>query len=485
MDYSAANSSLWNIIIQLGVMAGMIILATLVRRKVPFIKKSLMPTAVIAGFLLLILRNTGLLSIDTNVLEMITYHGIAIGFIALSLRVPTKDSQESGGLTGLQSGAAIVSTYLIQAIAGTVIAIALILTIMPSFFSASGVLIAMGFGQGPGQANNVGTTYEQAGFAGGHSFALAIAAAGYLCACIVGVILVNILSRKRKVKNLGGEEVSGSVTVDSFQDNGEIPISESIDRLSVQFALVLLVYLFTFLVTHLITSLLDTHLPGVGASISPLLWGFNFIIGSMLSMLVGRVIKGLQKSKVITRQYQNNYLMSRISGLAFDIMIIAGIASINIEDLSGLWLPFVLFVLAGGVITLIYLAIICKRIYKGYYMEGLASMYGMLTGTISSGVLLLREIDPEFKTPAANNLITGSSFGILLGAPLLILIGMAPSNIYLVLVLMLVYFAALLPIIMIKGKKKPSSSDAAPKGEQAGEAEVAQVVEVTEETTAQ
>ena len=26
-------------------------------------------------------------------------------------------------------------------------------------------------------------------------------------------------------------------------------------------------------------------------------------------------------------------------------------------------------------------------------------MYGMLTGTISSGVLLLREIDPDFDTP--------------------------------------------------------------------------------------
>ena len=55
-------------------------------------------------------------------------------------------------------------------------------------------------------------------------------------------------------------------------------------------------------------------------------------------------------------------------------------------------------------------------------------MYGMLTGTISSGVLLLREIDPNLETPAANNLVVGSSFGIILGAPVLILVGLAPKS---------------------------------------------------------
>ena len=53
----------------------------------------------------------------------------------------------------------------------------------------------------------------------------------------------------------------------------------------------------------------------------------------------------------MTRQYQNNYLLSRISGVAFDIMIVAGIASIDIADLSGLWIPFILISIAGAVGT--------------------------------------------------------------------------------------------------------------------------------------
>ena len=154
-----------------------------------------------------------------------------------------------------------------------------------------------------------------------------------------------------------------------------------------------------------------------------------------------------------------NYLLNRLSGFFFDIMIVAGIAAINIEDLRGLWLPFVLLTVAGAVLTWLYLSVVCRRLYAPYYNEGLISMYGMLTGTISSGVLLLREIDPELKTPAANNLITGSSFGILFGAPVLVLITMAAKSdlmCYVTLGLATLYLLILLLIIYKVGKKKPS-----------------------------
>jgi ESS family glutamate:Na+ symporter len=83
-------------------------------------------------------------------------------------------------------------------------------------------------------------------------------------------------------------------------------------------------------------------------------------------------------------------------------------------------------------------------------------MYGMMTGTISSGVLLLREIDPLFKTPAANNLVTGSGMAVLFGAPMLALIGIAPvsaSMTWLVLGLLVVYTALLMLFVLIRTKK--------------------------------
>jgi len=138
-------------------------------------------------------------------------------------------------------------------------------------------------------------------------------------------------------------------------------------------------------------------------------------------------------------------------------MIVSGIASINFEDLSGYWLPFGIMAILGGIVTFTYLKWICNKIYKGYENEGFFSMYGMLTGTISSGVLLLREIDPEMKTPASDNLVYGSSFGIVFGAPMLLIISFAAKGEYTAIVsigIIIVYLAALLAIIFAKRKNK-------------------------------
>ena len=455
MDYSAANQELWSFIIQLGLIAGAILLAQLLRQKVSLIRKSLMPVAVLAGFLLLIAKYAGIVRLDGAIMETLVYHGIALGFIAMSLRVPAEKQNAGGDLTGLKSGAVIVSTYLVQGITGLVITLFLAYTFMPGLFKAAGLLLPMGYGQGPGQANNIGSSYEALGFAGGRSFGLSIAAAGYLVACIVGVVILNILSRRGKLGAARRSEVE-EPGVDFFQSKDEIPVSDSIDKLSVQIAMVVLVYLATYLAAWGITSGIAALSAGLAGTVNTLIWGFNFIIGSALAILVRVLLEKAKKAGLIRRQYQNNYLLNRISGFFFDIMIVAGIASINLEDIRGLWVPFVLMAVAGAAVTWLHLRFVCRDVYRDYYYEGLISMYGMLTGTISSGVLLLREIDPDLSTPAANNLITGSSFGIILGAPILVLVGLAPKSdllCWITLGLVAVYMA-LLELLIFKAKKK-------------------------------
>ena len=456
MDYSAANHALWNVIVQMGLIAGAIMLANLLRQKIPFIRRSLMPVAVLGGFLLLIARYLHLVRVDQVLMEMLVYHGIALGFIVMSLRVPEEGGRRKGDLTGLKSGAVIVSSYMVQGVVGLLVTLLLAYTVKPDLFKAAGLLLPMGYGQGPGQANNVGSSYEALGFSGGRSFGLAVAAAGYLVACIVGVVILNVLSRRGKI-GATRSAAAEQHPADFFQSRDEIPISDSIDKLSVQIAMVLLVYLLTYLAAWGLTSGIAALSEGLAATLNTLIWGFNFIIGAALAMLVRVLLQRGRKTGVILRQYQNNYLLNRISGFFFDIMIVAGIGSINLEDIRGLWVPFLLMAVGGGVVTWIHLSIVCKKVYKDYYYEGLISMYGMLTGTISSGVLLLREIDPDLATPAANNLITGSSFGIILGAPVLILVGIAPRSdamCWLVLGLAALYLAILYLLIFKLRKKK-------------------------------
>ena len=457
LDYSAANTSLWNPIIQVGIIAALIVLANILRRKIKFIRQSLMPTAVIAGFILLVIKSTGVIHIDPVLLEKITYHALGFGFISLSLKVPEKDTSDTP-LVGAKSGALIVGTYLIQAVAGLAVSLFLAYTFMPDLFKASGVLLPMAYGQGPGQANNIGNLYEQSGMKGGKSFGLSLAAAGFLCACIIGVIYINVLSKKKKfVRTKDKRNVSGSVTIDDYQHQGEIPIAESIDKFSMQFALVGMVYLMTFLLTLGIESLAGLVSEELKNTVSSFVWGFNFILGSLVAIIVRSCIVGLRKTKLMTRQYQNNYLLSRISGLAFDLMIITGIASIDISDLQGYWVPFIALAIIGGAATFIFIKIMCKKIYPNYEYEAFLGMFGMLTGTISSGILLLREIDPDFETPASNQLVVGSSFGIAFGFPVLLLVKYAANGekaVWIAFALASLYLAALVSFILLAGRKK-------------------------------
>ena len=129
MDYSAANVALWSPIFQVGIIALLVIISNVLRLKIPFVRKSLMPTAVMAGFFLLILKYTGIVKVENSILEMITYHAIAIGFIALSLRVNKNSDESKSGLgIAVKSGAVIVSTYVIQGLVGLIISIFLVYT---------------------------------------------------------------------------------------------------------------------------------------------------------------------------------------------------------------------------------------------------------------------------------------------------------------------------------------------------------------------
>ena len=458
MDFSHVNTDLWNFMIQIGILCGILLLANTIRRKTPGLNKLLMPTAVIAGFIALFLRVFNIFDIQVNVMEVVTYHTIAIGYIALTLIIPKREASASKVLIGSKTGALIVSTYLIQAIFGLIISIALVYTVRPDLFMASGVLLPMGYGQGPGQANNLGSAYESMGFYGGQSFALSIAAMGFLVACTVGVIYLNFLKRKNLITRRSFDPNAQEIpTIEEFEDKNEIPISESMDRFSVQVALVLFVYFAMWAICRFFTNILLNADSNLARSIIFVLWGFNFLFGALLASAVRGIIKLLRKKGLMNRQYINNYLLGRIGGFSFDIMIIAGICSINFEKLSGLWLPFILMCIVGAIITFFFLHWICKKLYPTYFYEAFLCLFGTLTGIISSGILLLREADPRFETPIVSDMILGVTFAAGLGFPMLILCGLAPQStemLFIVFGIFIAYFLLLLLYMLkFKGKK--------------------------------
>jgi tRNA dimethylallyltransferase len=70
---------------------------------------------------------------------------------------------------------------------------------------------------------------------------------------------------------------------------------------------------------------------------------------------------------------------------------------------------------------------------------------------------MLREIDPDLRTPASNSLVTGSSFGIAFGFPVLLLVSYAAKSDAAAITavgLIILYLAALLLFIFKAGNKK-------------------------------
>ncbi len=421
--------NVWHYLVQIGIILLAIICGNIIRRKVKFIQNSLLPSSVIAGILIFILKFIPAVNkfIDSNLMEILTYHCLGLGFIALSLKsgVKTKDKNK---LIVMDSGLITVNGYLVQAIIGLLITITLSVTLMKELFPAPGLLLPMGFGQGTGQAMNIGLVYEKYGFENGVSFGLSIAAVGFIVACVAGVIYLNYLKNSNKL-SVQLKRKADSTFNNNIYEKDETPLNESIDKLTMQVAFVILVYMVTLAVIGGLSYVSSNYLGNFGTNtVKPLLWGFNFLFGSLFAILLKKVLIYLRKFKIMNHQYINSYMMDRMAGLFFDVMIVAGIAAINWNSLEGLLIPLVLVCVCGGLGTFLYLKFVCKKIYPNYEYEAFFSFFGMLTGTASTGMILLREIDPNFETPAADNLVLQQLPAIIFGAPLLLIIGAAGKS---------------------------------------------------------
>lgn len=409
------REAVWTAIVQIFILAAALLVGNLLRRKIPFMRKSLIPSALLGGTIILLLKLIPAVNdfISVEFMETLTYHCLAIGFIAMALRKRKKENSASTK-TVLESGVLQGGVYVLQAMLGLGISIALYYAC--NFFPAGGILLALGFGQGPGQALNFGSSFEtDYNFDGGGTFGLTIATIGFFVASIVGVVYLNVLRKKGKLRVLTKEDYVVAERLSDYVGENEIPNTESVDKLTINVGLILFIYGLVYLVMRLVNV--------------NLIWGFNFLLGSIFALLARLLMNFLGKKKVIRRELTNNYVLDRVSGLMFDTMIIAGVAAIDIHKLSALWWQILVICTVGAVATFVYIRRVSNHIYKGYENEGFFSMFGMLTGTASNGMILLREIDPKYETPAASNLVLSGVPAIAFGGGLLLLLNYCPKGI--------------------------------------------------------
>jgi len=464
----------WTFVITLSILfAGMLVANTL-RRKIPFLKKSLIPSSVLAGFIVLIADRiyssvTGSSMFNMGTLEALTFHGLGLGFVCLAWRKTEKGPKDEKSKHGVfDTSTVVVGSYLIQGIVGLTVTI--ILFYLIGSYAAGGILLPMGYGQGPGQALNWGTIYqnytEYPAFENGASFGLTIAAMGFISASVGGVLFLNKMRKSGDPRaTIQDAQEMEDLNASLITEKGEIPMSESIDKMTIQVAIVFVTYFVAFAIMWLLTKWFDSKGGFWVGTVKPLLWGFNFLVGTAVAVLGKLFIGSMKKTKLMTRDYINNFMLTRLSGVFFDIMVTASIAAISLEAFrhKEFVVPLILVCILGAVVTYIYNYRICKVLFKGYEEEAFLSIYGMSTGTASTGVILLREIDPLFKTPASHNMIFQSLWSIVLGAPMLLLLGFVARNMqmtWIVYGILYVLFGIML-VVQLRSKifKKKAKND--------------------------
>ena len=430
----------WGVVNLFAVLLMSLLCANILKRRIKFFKVSLIPNSVLGGAILLIIA--GIYKLITGevmfnevffggngiaTLEIITYHALALGFIASTFKA-SKGKLSKGRTTEIfNTGVTTVSTYLIQGVMGLGVTI-IAAKLLSGFFAAAGIILPFGFGQGPGQALNYGTIYEtEHGFVNGASFGLIIASIGFLCASIGGVFYLNILKRKKKIIIMG-EDAEEVLCSENIQNKNEIPMQGSIDKITIQIAFVFLAYF----VAYLLMIVLGRLIP----SMKSVIFGFNFLLGVLSATLIKLVLNMLKKAKIVEKEYTNDFLMTRISNLFYDIMVVASIAAIRLGILKDYWGIVLVLAVLGMVVTYIYNLYVAKTLFKDYADEQFLTMYGMLTGTASTGVILLREIDKDFKTPAADNLVYQNFPAIIFGFPIMLLAKLAPDKPVLTLIIL-------------------------------------------------
>lgn len=504
MDFS--ESKVWGFFCLIAVLLVALLVANMLKRKVPFIRKSLIPTSVLAGIIILVVSSIYTIATKGDylfelgffgspaeseqdlslsgleLLEIVTYHCLALGFIATAFKPAQQKLSKKRSIEVFNSGVTTVSTYLMQAILGmsiTVLACVLFPAIMkigdgPGLIHYAGIILCFGYGQGTGQALNYGKIYQNINkgiaptddeyihniigtLGNGSDFGLSIASLGFISAAIGGVIYL-IIARRRREKALKNSDLGETMTLEKVQSSDELPMESSgVDKITLQLALVLGSYFIAYGIIYL----LGLIIPGMKATI----YGFNFLIGVLVATIVCALLRFFRKKNIIKHEFINPFLMKRIAGFFFDIMIIAGMAAIRPDTLGKYWHVLLIMGVVGAVSTFFYLKFVANKLFPEYKDEQFLATYGMLTGTASTGMILLREWDPKFKTPAADNLVFQNFPAIAFGFPLLLLaapkmIAVHPYLVYGILVAFFVVLNIILfrSFIFKKRKKKTPTS---------------------------
>lgn len=389
-----------------GILSILLLIGLFLRAKVSLFQRFFIPACITAGILGLILKELGVFTLPDDQLKLFAYHLFNITFISLGLTTRpdaprSKDEKKKGFRGVFTMGLLIASVAALQFLIGGLLVMLLNLfgfSLYPTF----GFLVPMGFEEGPGQALSIGQAWEGLGFTNAATIGLSFAMFGFLVAIFVGVPLAGWMIHKgytsKKTLEVSNDFKTGIYAKHMEKESAGYLTTHSsaIDSLTVHTSLIGVVYLITYGFVYLVQMFLPDD-------IAEMFWGFFFIWGLLLAFIIRNIIEKAGAGHVL-----DNRLQSRITGWGVDLLIVTSILAISMAVIWDYIIPIMLMVLVTAALTLLWVFYIGKRVWQEYTSERIAGIFGMETGTVATGLVLIRLLDPNFITPAATDLAISS-----------------------------------------------------------------------------
>lgn len=378
-----------NIVYDFCIMSAIIFIAKLLRIKIKAFQKLHIPTALIAGFIGLVFGKYGFGWIPFSS-EASGYASILISVLFATLFLGNKKSMSAKtvmhnvGDTFLVNYAAETAQFAISMILGATI----FGLIFPEVHKGFTLLLPAGFIGGHGTAAAIGSAFATEGWEDATSIGQTFATIGLLCGIILGVVFINIAVRKgytrkvRSVDELGEDCHSGLLEETERPSIGQETISSmSLDSITWHLVLVLV----SVGGAYLLNTALKRLLPGVSFPV----YGLALIV----SLFVQKILNLLKLDS-----YMDKKVITHIGSSATDYLVAFGVATINISVVLKFWLPILVLVVLGLLLVAFFLFVVSPRLFRNYWFERGIYIFGMSTGVMSTGVILLRIIDPNFET---------------------------------------------------------------------------------------
>jgi glutamate:Na+ symporter, ESS family len=392
-------------VVDLLMLCALLLTARIAAARIPGYGRLALPPAVLAGVVGLVLGRSGfdVVNIGSHTLEAVVYHGLAIVFIAMTLQAA---SPKGGGLEARSVAIAVPLITCAQAVMGLVLVLIWTSALAP-LHPGVGLMLPLGFSQGPGQALSMGAAWETMGMEAGGQVGLTIATSGYGVCILLGLALFH-----------GGRRlgwVDKPSEIDTILEGDEPPETKpnsgyGLEPLMGQAALVGTVYLGVFgLLVAAADALADKP------QLAAMVWGFHFLVAILLALAVRKGIKILRLPDAT-----DDRLLSRIGGIAVDVASAAAIAAIQFDQVAAFAGPIIALVVPGALGTLVMSVWLAKRAFPNRPFSHAIVLFGTMTGTLPTGLTLLRLEDPELQGPAAKSMVAGVAMSIIPAAPLLL-----------------------------------------------------------------